>query len=136
MDQYFWQESNMLRLIITLLLGSTLLACGCAKPEPVTASEIQISKGPDGEVIYLPKVDTAEVSGLAQYLQLQADLKGISKDGYFLDTQVANLHQQATILSRAEELKWTWQNLDGTNIDLAKTLERVRARIKTLDVNG
>ena len=136
LNPHAWQESHMLRYFITLLLGSTLLVCGCAKPEPVTASEIQISKGPDGEVIYLPKVSTAEVSGLAQYLQLQADLKGISKDGYFLDTQLANLHQQATILSRAEELKWTWQNLDGTDIDLAVVLERVRSRIKTLDVNG
>ena len=126
----------MRRTFITLLLGTALLVVGCAKPEPVTPSEIEISKGPDGEVIYLPRVDSAEVSGLAQYLQLQADLKGISKDGYFLDTQAANLHQQATLLSRAQELGWTWQNLDGKNIDLAQDLERVRTKIKTLDVNG
>tara|TARA_Y100000589_G_C27079811_1_gene599091 strand:- start:707 stop:1087 length:381 start_codon:yes stop_codon:yes gene_type:complete len=126
----------MLRNLIGALLGTILMASGCAKPQPVTPSDIEVSKGPDGEVIYLPKLDTAEASGLAQYLQLQADLKGISRDGYFLNTQAANLHQQATLLSRARELGWNWQDLDGKHIDLTARLESVQARIKTLDVNG
>ena len=126
----------MLRHLIALLLGSTMLFSGCARPQPATARDIEVSKGPDGEVIYLPKVDTAEVSGLAQYLQLQLDLKGISKDGYFLNTQAANLHQQATLLSRAQELGWSWQDLEGKHVDLTEALQRVRARIRTLDVNG
>ena len=118
--------------IVSLLI----LLGGCAEPASVPISDIVISKGPDGEIVYTPRIDSTPTSALAQYLQLQADFAGISKSGYFLDTQLANLHQQVNLLRRAEYFKWRWQGLDGKNIDIATALADARKKIKTLDVNG
>lgn len=121
----------------TLLLAVTTFAInGCAEQSVVKSSDIIISKGPDGETIYVPRTVDPATSALAQYLQLEADFKGISKDGYFLDTQLANLHSQERLLSRAKAMKWGWQNTDGKTIDLSSSIEQVKAKIKTLDVNG
>ena len=119
-----------------MLISILVAAGGCAEPSPVPITDIVISKGPDGEIIYTPRIDSAPTSALAQYLQLQADFTGISRDGYFLDSQIANLHQQVNLLRRAEHFKWRWQGLDGRDIDVPKALAEARAKIKTLDVNG
>ena len=84
----------------------------------------------------VPRTEDPATSALAQYLQLVADFKGISKDGYFLDTQLANLHSQQVLLSRAQAMGWKWQDIDSGNIDLSTSIEQVKAKIKTLDVNG
>ena len=123
-------------LIITLLSALSSLNGGCAEQSLVKSSDIIISKGPDGEVVYVPRTEDPATSALAQYLQLVADFKGISKDGYFLDTQLANLHTQETLLSRAKAMGWRWQDMDGREIDLSSSIEQVKTRIKTLDVSG
>ena len=123
-------------LIITLLTATSLMSGGCAEQSIVKSSDIIISKGPVGEVIYVPRTDDPATSALALYLQHVADFKGISKDGYFLDTQLANLHTQEVLLSRAKAMGWRWQDMDGREIDLTSSIEQVKNRIKTLDVNG
>ncbi|MBG83139.1 MAG: hypothetical protein CMJ40_01180 [Phycisphaerae bacterium] len=123
-------------LAAALLVFMAIGINGCGEQSTVKSSDIIISTGPDGETIYVPRTVDAATSALAQYLQLQADFKGISKDGYFLDTQLANLHSQERLLSRAQALKWRWQNMDGKIIDLSSSIDQVKARIKTLDVNG
>ena len=124
-------------ILITMLLAAmTLLYSGCAEQASVKSSDIIVSKGPDGETIYVPRTEDAATSALAQYLQLVADFKGISKDGYFLDTQLANLHSQQVLLSRAQAMGWKWQDIDSRNIDLTTSIEQVKSKIKTLDVNG
>ena len=123
-------------VIITLLTAISLMSGGCAEQSIVKSSDIIISKGPDGEVIYVPRTEDPATSALAQYLQHVADFKGISKDGYFLDTQLVNLHTQEVLLSRAKAMGWRWQDMDGREIDLTSSIEQVKNRIKTLDVNG
>ena len=120
----------------TLIAYTPLNFVGCAEPTAVKASDIIVSKGPDGEIIYVPRTDDAATSALAQYLQLKVDFKGISKDGYFLDTQLANLHSQEVLLSRAQAMKWRWQNIDGKIIDFNSQIDEVKKKLKTLDVNG
>ncbi|MDG2423080.1 MAG: hypothetical protein P8M22_03785 [Phycisphaerales bacterium] len=124
------------RLIPLMLITACLAAQGCAEQKDVPAKDIKLSKGPDGETIYLPANDSMAVSALAQYLQLKADLAGISKDGYFLDTQVANLRHQERLLSRAEQAGWKWQSANGTSIDITSALADVKKQIKTLNVVG
>jgi len=121
---------------LSILILCVCTVTGCDQQTDVPAKDITISHGPDGEIIYLPANDSMSVSALAQYLQLNADFAGISKDGYFLDTQVANLHQQEDILGRAVHYGWTWHNTDGTLIDIPAALAEVKKKIKRLDVVG
>ena len=119
-----------------ILLGSSMVFQGCKQETDVPARDITISHGPDGEIIYLPAKDSMAVSALAQYLQLKADFAGISKDGYFLDTQVANLQQQEDLLGRAVHYGWTWHATDGSTIDIKAALDTVKKELKSLDAVG
>ncbi len=123
-------------LTATLLASMAALMPGCAEQTVVKSSDIILSKGPDGETIYVPRTVDAATAALAQYLQLVADFKGISKDGYFLDTQLANLQSQDLLLSRAEAMEWRWQDMDGREIDLTSSIDQVKMKIKTLNVSG
>ena len=129
----------MLRLPTPALPVMFLCLCsvmGCEQQTDVPFKDIKISHGPDGEIIYLPANDSMAVSALAQYMQLKADLAGISKDGYFLDTQVANLHQQEALLDRAIYYGWTWHGSDGAPIDITTSLAEVQSKLKSLNVVG
>ena len=129
----------MHRLAILPLISLVLIVLaltGCAEQRAVPASDIIVSKGPDGETVYSPRNDSMAVAALAQYLQLKADFAGISKDGYFLDTQTANLHQQDRLLYRAEHFHWKWQDMDGKTIDIPAAMADVEKRLKNLDVVG
>ncbi|MCH2134357.1 MAG: hypothetical protein MK116_11455 [Phycisphaerales bacterium] len=126
----------MTRIALSLLAGTLLAIAGCAEPESVTRADIEVSKGPDGEVIYLPRNHSTATSALAQYLQLEADFAGISKDGYFLDTQLANLHSQERLLHRAEHFHWRWQDLDGNQIDIEARMAAVKSKLEKLNVVG
>ena len=126
-------RTTLLQLPLAILISCLV---GCTEAQSVPASDVMVSKGPDGETIYSPRSDSTAVSCLAQYLQLKADFKGISKDGYFLDTQLANLHGQSTLLARAAHFNWKWHDMNGQPIDATTSLAEVNERIKAINVNG
>lgn len=120
--------------ILTMLCLGTL-PMGCDdEPHRVTPDDIRVSKGPDGTSIFLPADDSAAASGYAQWLQLRADLAGISSTGDFLDTQVANLHLQEDLLGRARGADWTWAKLHGSgDVDFDAAIKTIQNRLEQLD---
>ena len=117
-----------------LLAALALTACDQHGGPEVTADDIAMVKGPDGTVQYMPVKHDAAASGYAQWLQLRSDLAAISSTGDFLDTQVANLHLQDTLLQRADANQWQWARLHGTGIvDLKAAVATVKARLIQLD---
>lgn len=120
----------------SLMLASLVLAVSACddRGEAVSAADIAVVSGPDGEVLFQPTDSAVATSTYAQWLQLRVDLEAIATTGDFLDTQIANLHQQEALLRRGQASHWTWQRLHGSgNVDFKAALSLVDKRLAALN---
>ena len=120
----------------SLILTSMALAISACddRVEVVTAANIAVVSGPDGEVLFQPTDNSVACSTYAQWLQLRVDLKGIESTGDFLDTQTANLHQQEALLRRGQSAHWICQRLHGSgDVDFNAALTLVDQRLSALN---
>jgi hypothetical protein len=122
------------RFVYSLLIVTALAQASCTDlHEGVTAADIRVETGPDGTKLFQPGNSEVATSAYAQWLQLRADLAGIASTGDYLDTQVANLNQQRSLLRRGKTYNWSWQRLHGTgDVNFTKAIALVDKRVEAL----